>query len=194
MPNVEAIKFSCSPSVFSFISWSIGLILQVYTTMHNGSISSFFPVKCIKNTPAYFAERLHKAMAVCLFLIITFCFVFFLLVTRQSFPAPIICDVFTGRRDQGQNPDPYHGNTLWGWHVGHQTGVSEEVRKVSVHSHLGKSSQSCYYDNYTQTYYFHLFIKLYDYCVSQGDTSGDYKKLLLKLCGGSDWKEKKKIP
>lgn len=25
-------------------------------------------------------------------------------------------------------------------------------------------------------------------CVAQGDASGDYKKLLLKLCGGSDWK------
>lgn len=94
-------------------------------------------MKCIKNTPAYFAERLHKAMAVRLFLIITFSFP---LVTNQSFPAPIICDVFAGRGDQGQNPDPYHGNPLWGWHVGHQTGVCKEVRKVSVHSHLGKSS------------------------------------------------------
>lgn len=34
--------------------------------------SPLIPVKCIKDTAAYFAERLHKAMQVRLFFVITF--------------------------------------------------------------------------------------------------------------------------
>lgn len=58
------------------------------------------------------------------------------------------CDVLTGSRDQGHDPDPHHGDPLRGGHVGHQTGVCENVRQVAVHCHLSKSQ---YNDNSTSS-------------------------------------------
>lgn len=49
------------------------------------------------------------------------------------------CDVLTGSRDQGHNPHPYHGVSLWGRYVGHQTGICEDLWEITVHSHLSKS-------------------------------------------------------
>lgn len=49
---------------------SAAVSLKQHQSLH---LCSFpFIVKCIKNTPAYFAERLHKAMQVHLLFIITF--------------------------------------------------------------------------------------------------------------------------
>ncbi|XP_036388725.1 annexin A11b [Megalops cyprinoides] len=80
-------------------------------------------VKCIKNTPAYFAERLHKAM--------------------QG----------AGTKDR----------TLIRIMVSRS-----EVDMLDIRQE--------YVKNYGKSLYTHI----------SGDTSGDYKKLLLKLCGGND--------
>uniref|UniRef100_A0A8C4HPY9 Annexin n=1 Tax=Dicentrarchus labrax TaxID=13489 RepID=A0A8C4HPY9_DICLA len=80
-------------------------------------------VKCIKNTPAYFAERLHKAM--------------------QG----------AGTKD----------TTLIRIMVSRSEIDMLDIRQA-----------------YAQTYGKSLYTAI------SGDTSGDYKKLLLKLCGGSD--------
>ncbi|XP_019134409.1 annexin A11b [Larimichthys crocea] len=80
-------------------------------------------VKCIKNTPAYFAERLHKAM--------------------QG----------AGTKD----------TTLIRIMVSRSEVDMLDIRKAYVQA-------------YGKSLYTHI----------SGDTSGDYKKLLLKLCGGSD--------
>lgn len=76
-------------------------------------LSPLSTVKCIRDTPAYFAERLHKAMKV-----------------RLPFPALIKRgvegesggggalnevardDVLTGSRNHGQDPHPHHGVPL----------------------------------------------------------------------------------
>ncbi|XP_056152574.1 annexin A11b [Lampris incognitus] len=80
-------------------------------------------VKCIKNTPAYFAERLHKAM--------------------QG----------AGTKDR----------TLIRIMVSRSEIDMLDIRPVYVRT-------------YGKSLYTHI----------SGDTSGDYQKLLLKLCGGSD--------
>ncbi|XP_049455773.1 annexin A11a isoform X1 [Epinephelus fuscoguttatus] len=80
-------------------------------------------VKCIKNTPAYFAERLYKAMK------------------------------GAGTKD----------TTLIRIMVSRS-----EVDMLDIRQE--------YVKNYGKSLYTHI----------SGDTSGDYKKLLLKLCGGSD--------
>ncbi|XP_022057547.1 annexin A11a isoform X1 [Acanthochromis polyacanthus] len=80
-------------------------------------------VKCIKNTPAYFAERLYKAM-------------------RGA-----------GTKDR----------TLIRIMVSRS-----EVDMLDIRQE--------YVKNYGKSLYTHI----------SGDTSGDYKKLLLKLCGGND--------
>ncbi|XP_053189380.1 annexin A11a isoform X2 [Scomber japonicus] len=80
-------------------------------------------VKCIKNTPAYFAERLYKAM-------------------RGA-----------GTKDR----------TLIRIMI-----TRSEVDMLDIRQE--------YVKNYGKSLYTHI----------SGDTSGDYKKLLLKLCGGSD--------
>lgn len=82
-------------------------------------------MKCIKNTPAYFAERLYKAMK------------------------------GAGTKDK----------TLIRIMV-----TRSEVDMLDIRQE--------YVKNYGKSLYTHI----------SGDTSGDYKKLLLKLCGGSDWK------
>lgn len=82
-------------------------------------------VKCIKNTPAYFAERLYKAMK------------------------------GAGTKDK----------TLIRIMVSRSEVDMLDIRQEYVKNY-GKSL----------------------YTAISGDTSGDYKKLLLKLCGGSDWK------
>uniref|UniRef100_A0A8C7CUX5 Annexin n=1 Tax=Oncorhynchus kisutch TaxID=8019 RepID=A0A8C7CUX5_ONCKI len=81
------------------------------------------PVKCIKNTPAYFAERLYKAMK------------------------------GAGTKDK----------TLIRIMVTRSEVDMLDIRQV-----------------YVKTYGKSLYTDI------SGDTSGDYKKLLLKLCGGSD--------
>lgn len=103
------------------------------------------------------------------------------------------CDVLTGSRDQGHNPHPYHGVSLWGRYVGHQTGICEDLWEITVHSHLSKSpppNQVILTDSDFHFHVIHLWGVIWNLYrfgfVSQGDTSGDYKKLLLKLCGGSD--------
>uniref|UniRef100_A0A673IMC7 Annexin n=1 Tax=Sinocyclocheilus rhinocerous TaxID=307959 RepID=A0A673IMC7_9TELE len=85
--------------------------------------SVYFSVKCIKNTPAYFAERLHKAM--------------------QG----------AGTKDR----------TLIRIMVSRSEVDMLDIRQEYLRLY-GKSL----------------------YTAISGDTSGDYKKLLLKLCGGSD--------
>ncbi|XP_064170607.1 annexin A4-like isoform X1 [Anguilla rostrata] len=80
-------------------------------------------VKCIKNTPAYFAERLHKAM--------------------QG----------AGTKDR--------------------TLVRIMVSRAEVDM---LDIRQEYAQKYGKSLYTHI----------SGDTSGDYKKLLLKLCGGND--------
>lgn len=80
-------------------------------------------VKCIKNTPAYFAERLHKAMK------------------------------GAGTKD----------TTLIRIMVSRSEVDMLDIRQAYLHTY-GKSL----------------------YTAISSDTSGDYKKLLLKLCGGSD--------
>uniref|UniRef100_A0A672PVL1 Annexin n=1 Tax=Sinocyclocheilus grahami TaxID=75366 RepID=A0A672PVL1_SINGR len=85
--------------------------------------SVYFSVKCIKNTPAYFAERLHKAM--------------------QG----------AGTKDR----------TLIRIMVSRS-----EVDMLDIRQ------------EYLRLYGMSLYTAI------SGDTSGDYKKLLLKLCGGSD--------
>ncbi|XP_034563690.1 annexin A11b [Notolabrus celidotus] len=80
-------------------------------------------VKCIRNTPAYFAERLHKAM--------------------QG----------AGTKD----------TTLIRIMVSRSERDMLDIRQA-------------YVQTYGKSLYTHI----------SGDTSGDYKKLLLKLCGGSD--------
>ncbi|XP_020795292.1 annexin A11a isoform X2 [Boleophthalmus pectinirostris] len=80
-------------------------------------------VKCIKNTPAYFAERLYKAMK------------------------------GAGTKDR----------TLIRIMVSRSEVDMLDIRKE-------------YVKNYGKSLYTHI----------SGDTSGDYKKLLLKLCGGND--------
>uniref|UniRef100_A0A8C6PTD4 Annexin n=1 Tax=Nothobranchius furzeri TaxID=105023 RepID=A0A8C6PTD4_NOTFU len=80
-------------------------------------------VKCIKNTPAYFAERLYKAMK------------------------------GLGTKDR----------TLIRIMVSRS-----EVDMLDIRQE--------YIKNYGKSLYTHI----------SGDTSGDYKKLLLKLCGGND--------
>ncbi|CAL8282933.1 unnamed protein product [Merluccius merluccius] len=80
-------------------------------------------VKCIRNTPAYFAERLHKAM--------------------QG----------AGTKDR----------TLIRIMVSRSEKDMLDIRQEYVRT-------------YGKSLYTHI----------SGDTSGDYKKLLLKLCGGSD--------
>uniref|UniRef100_A0A3P8UR77 Annexin n=1 Tax=Cynoglossus semilaevis TaxID=244447 RepID=A0A3P8UR77_CYNSE len=80
-------------------------------------------VKCIKNTPAYFAERLYKAMK------------------------------GAGTKD----------TTLIRIMVSRSEVDMLDIRRE-------------YVKNYGKSLYTHI----------SGDTSGDYKKLLLKLCGGSD--------
>ncbi|KAJ8284887.1 hypothetical protein COCON_G00037370 [Conger conger] len=80
-------------------------------------------VKCIKNTPLYFAERLHKAM--------------------QG----------AGTKDR--------------------TLVRVMVSRCEVDM---LDIRQAYVQKYGKSLYTHI----------SGDTSGDYKKLLLKLCGGND--------
>uniref|UniRef100_A0A8C2ZFG0 Annexin n=1 Tax=Cyclopterus lumpus TaxID=8103 RepID=A0A8C2ZFG0_CYCLU len=80
-------------------------------------------VKCIKNTPAYFAERLHKAM--------------------QG----------AGTKDE--------------------TLIRIMVTRCEVDM---LDIRQAYVKTYGKSLYNHI----------SGDTSGDYKKLLLKLCGGND--------
>ncbi|XP_071371094.1 annexin A11a isoform X2 [Centroberyx affinis] len=80
-------------------------------------------VKCIKNTPAYFAERLYKAMRGA--------------GTKDS----ALIRIMVSR---------------------------SEVDLLDIRQE--------YVKNYGKSLYTHI----------SGDTSGDYKKLLLKLCGGSD--------
>uniref|UniRef100_A0A671LVN2 Annexin n=1 Tax=Sinocyclocheilus anshuiensis TaxID=1608454 RepID=A0A671LVN2_9TELE len=82
-----------------------------------------YAVKCIKNTPAYFAERLYKAMK------------------------------GAGTKDR----------TLMRIMV-----TRSEVDMLDIRQE--------YLKNYGKSLYTAI----------SGDTSGDYKKLLLKLCGGSD--------
>uniref|UniRef100_A0A8C6UXV7 Annexin n=1 Tax=Neogobius melanostomus TaxID=47308 RepID=A0A8C6UXV7_9GOBI len=82
-----------------------------------------FPVKCIKNTPGYFAERLYKSMK------------------------------GAGTKD----------TTLIRIMVSRSEVDLLDIRKE-------------YVKNYGKSLYTHI----------SGDTSGDYKKLLLKLCGGND--------
>uniref|UniRef100_A0A8C1ARF5 Annexin n=2 Tax=Cyprinus carpio TaxID=7962 RepID=A0A8C1ARF5_CYPCA len=95
--------------------------VQVYN--HAPSVFFFFSVKCIKNTGAYFAERLHKAM--------------------QG----------VGTKDR----------TLIRIMVSRSEVDMLDIRQEYLRLY-GKSL----------------------YTAISGDTSGDYKKLLLKLCGGSD--------
>lgn len=139
-----------------FISSLLCLYLAPFVKQ-NSNISykthlfSSFLVKCIKDTPAYFAERLHKAMQVRLL------YHFIVIITNQMFPAlrggsrsrgedftaavneVSHCDVLTGSRDQGHNPHPHHGVPLRDRYAGHQTGLCEDLRKITVHSHLSKS-------------------------------------------------------
>uniref|UniRef100_A0A671XK72 Annexin n=1 Tax=Sparus aurata TaxID=8175 RepID=A0A671XK72_SPAAU len=99
-------------------------ILYVYTHMINQlDVPSSASFKCIKNTPAYFAERLYKAMK------------------------------GAGTKD----------TTLIRIMV-----TRSEVDMLDIRQE--------YVKNYGKSLYTHI----------SGDTSGDYKKLLLKLCGGSD--------
>lgn len=90
-------------------------------------------------------------------------------------------DVLTGSRNHGQDPHPHHGVPFWGGHAGHQKGLFEDLWEITLHWHLSKLmffTITCWcgaiWTNVTFTFR------------CQGDTSGDYKKLLLKLCGGSD--------
>uniref|UniRef100_A0A673IUJ0 Annexin n=1 Tax=Sinocyclocheilus rhinocerous TaxID=307959 RepID=A0A673IUJ0_9TELE len=96
---------------------------QVMCIVSNHVPSVYFSVKCIKNTPAYFAERLHKAM--------------------QG----------AGTKDR----------TLIRIMVSRSEVDMLDIRQEYLRLY-GKSL----------------------YTAISGDTSGDYKKLLLKLCGGSD--------
>ncbi len=43
------------------------------------------------------------------------------------------CDVLTGSRDQGHNSHPHHGVPLRDRYAGHQTGLFEGLRKITVH-------------------------------------------------------------
>uniref|UniRef100_A0A8C6WQC6 Annexin n=1 Tax=Neogobius melanostomus TaxID=47308 RepID=A0A8C6WQC6_9GOBI len=81
-------------------------------------------VKCIKNTAAYFAERLHKAMAV-----------------RAGTKDRTLIRIMVSR---------------------------SEVDMLDIRQE--------YLKLYGKSLYTHI----------SGDTSGDYKKMLLKLCGGND--------
>ncbi|KAK3559939.1 hypothetical protein QTP86_028852 [Hemibagrus guttatus] len=93
---------------------------EMHGDLENGMVSV---VKCIKNTPGYFAERLHKAMK------------------------------GAGTKDR----------TLIRIMVSRSEIDMLDVRQEYLRSY----GKSLYND-------------------ISGDTSGDYKKLLLKLCGGSD--------
>uniref|UniRef100_A0A667YBF0 Annexin n=1 Tax=Myripristis murdjan TaxID=586833 RepID=A0A667YBF0_9TELE len=97
--------------------------LRVQMVASNICICFHFPVKCIKHSPAYFAERLHKAMK------------------------------GAGTKDR----------TLIRIMVSRS-----EVDMLDIRQ------------EYVKTYGKSLYTDI------SSDTSGDYKKLLLKLCGGSD--------
>lgn len=98
----------------------------------------------------------------------------------------------TGSWDKRQNPDPDHGQSFWGWHAGYSSGVCQKLWKVTVHTHLCEYDinnlmekvmfSECTWFSETEVNHFLMWL------LFKGDTSGDYKKLLLKLCGGSDWK------
>lgn len=143
------------------------------------------PVKCIRDTPAYFAERLHKAMKVRLL------FPVLMLEGEREGGAGGCTErrgrltvVLTGGRDQGQDPHPHHGVPLWGRHAGHQTGLRQDLWEITLQRHLGqlalRSVSQGWCGGHLKGIWHHLCFRC------QGDTSGDYKKLLLKLCGGSD--------
>lgn len=76
--KVEEIR-GANTFIFACMFWRLICLV----TVTNINICFYFLVRCIRNTPAYFAERLHKAMQVHLFFIITFIFI----NTNQSFVA-----------------------------------------------------------------------------------------------------------
>uniref|UniRef100_A0A8C2ZEP6 Annexin n=1 Tax=Cyclopterus lumpus TaxID=8103 RepID=A0A8C2ZEP6_CYCLU len=98
-----------------------GVSFQI--SIHDFPSSIEVHLKCIKNTPAYFAERLHKAM--------------------QG----------AGTKDE--------------------TLIRIMVTRCEVDM---LDIRQAYVKTYGKSLYNHI----------SGDTSGDYKKLLLKLCGGND--------
>lgn len=126
-----------------------------YWAVANPLYLLIFPVKCIRHTPAYFAERLHKAMQVCRL----FYYLFILIIAnlvhwswmwvrgwKRWFHTEVKhCYVSTGSGDQGHNPDPHHGVPLWGWYVGHQAGLCADLWEITVHPHLSKSRSPGYY-------------------------------------------------
>lgn len=54
------------------------------------------------------------------------------------------------------------------------------------HSHMDDLKATSAHDLYETKVYISCWCAFFFFL--QGDTSGDYKKLLLKFCGGSDWK------
>lgn len=53
--------------------------------------------------------------------------------------------ICSGSWDQRQNPDPYHGHPLRGWHAGYSPGVCQKLWQVTVHTHLCKYLPHVFY-------------------------------------------------
>lgn len=107
-----------------------------------------------------------------------------------------------GSWDKRQNPDQDHGHPFRGWHAGYSPRVCQKLWQVIVHWHLCKylhrvlnviQNKPLPHEQFKQLLIFLnesvIYVFLFGFYL-QGDTSGDYKKLLLKFCGGSDWKGK----